>query len=262
MSVTKSQAGLWVWAFDVHSPKIHKPTLNAMLHFINDNKKIIAGFGFGGDQNDNGEISHHNKKKIIFRSPGAYKRNTDYFDREVLTPLEMALMPAAKRVWIEGNHDDWENQLVQEQPELLGTVERRGLLRLDERNWEFVPTGNIYKLGKLGVIHGETLTGLGNQGSTYHAKKAVESYGRSLLYGHLHSPQSFARIAPFVQSDKHMAWCSPIVGFTNPSYLRNRPTAWVNGFTFVEVMDTGDFNVLPIVVTKGRFSYGGVVYGG
>jgi hypothetical protein len=261
MSSTKSQAGVWVAAFDVHSPKIHKPTWNALLHFVNDNKKIVTGFLFGGDQNDNGEISHHNKKKIIFRSPGAYRRNTDYFDQNVLRPVEDALSPTAKRVWIEGNHDDWENQLVQEQPELLGTIERPGLLRLAERGWEFIATGGIYKLGKLSVIHGETLTGLGNQGSTYHAKKAVESYGRSILYGHLHSPQSYARVAPFAQTDKHMAWCSPVVGFTNPSYLRNRPTAWVNGFTIVEVRDSGDFNVLPIVVIGGKFSYGGKVYG-
>jgi hypothetical protein len=262
MALTKTQSGMWVWLFDIHSPKIHKPTWNAALHFISDNKKAIRGVGKGGDQNDNGEISHHNKKKIIFREKGAYKRNTEYYDKNVLTPLEMALQPDTHKVWIEGNHDDWENQLVQEQPELEGTVERRGLLNLDERGWEFVPTGNIYKLGKLGVIHGETLTGLGNQGSTYHAKKAVESYGRSLLYGHLHSPQSFARIAPFVQTDKHMAWCSPIIGFTNPSYLRNRPTAWVNGFTIVEVRDDGNFNVMPIVVTGGKFSFGGKTYGG
>lgn len=260
MSLTKTQSGLWMWMFDVHSPKVHKPTLNAGLHFLEENK--VRGFGFGGDQNDNEEISHHNKKKILFRSPGSYRRNTDYFDVHVLTPIEQALSKDALRVWIKGNHDDWENQLVQEQPELGGTVERDQLLNLKERKWEIVETGGIYRLGKLAIIHGETLTGLGNQGSTYHAKKAVEAYGRSILYGHIHSPQSFARVAPFTQSDKHMAWCSPIVGFTNPGYLRNRPTAWVNGFTIVEVRDDGMFNVLPIVVTNGKFSFGGKVYGG
>lgn len=254
------QAGLWVWLFDVHSPKIHRPTLNAAFHFISDNRKLITGFGFGGDQNDNEEISHHNKKKIIFREKGAYKRNTDFFNKEILSPIE-SFLPDQQRIWISGNHDDWENQLVQEQPELLGTVERVELLNLRDRGWEVVETGGIYKLGKLGVIHGETLSGLGNQASAYHSKRAVEAYGRSTLYGHIHSPQSFAKVAPFTQTDKHMAWCSPIVGFTNPSYLRNRPTAWVNGFTIVEVQDNGNFNVYPVVVTNGKFRYGGKLYG-
>ena len=249
-----------MWAFDSHSPKIHKPTYNAMLHFATDNK--LAGFGWGGDQNDNEEISHHNKSKILFRSPGSYARNTELFDERVLAPIEAVLGKNTQRVWIEGNHDDWENQLVQEQPELLGTVERRRLLNLDKRGWEFVPTGHIFQLGKLKVIHGETLTGMGNQAAANHASKALLGYGSSVLYGHIHAPQSASRIAPFSQKDKHMAWCSPILGETNPGYLRNRPTAWVNGFTLVEVREDGFFNVQPIVVTRGKFSYGGVVYGG
>lgn len=259
--MNKFKAGLWIWDFDKHSPKVDWPTHNAMMDFIGKNKEKIAGFGFGGDQNDNEEISHHNKSKILFRSPGSYARNTQLFDEKVLTPIERALPKSASRVWIEGNHDDWENQLVQEQPELMGTVERRLLLRLDKRGWLFVPVGHVFNLGKLKVIHGETLTGLGNQAAANHALRAVLAYGSSVLYGHIHSPQSAARIAPFSQRDKHMAWCSPIGGKTNPSYLRNKPTAWVNGFTFVDVRANGHFNVLPIVVIRGQFSFGGVTYG-
>lgn len=256
------QAGLWVWAFDIHSPKIHRPTLSAMMHFVSDNTDYITGFGFGGDQNDNEEISHHNKKKIIFRKVGAYKHNTQFFDDEVLKPVESLLSDDAQKVWIVGNHDDWENQLVEEQPELLGTVERIHLLNLEYRGWQIVERGGIYRLGKLSVIHGETLSGLGNQASAYHARRAVEAYGRSVLYGHIHSPQSYAKVGPFTQTDKHMAWCSPIIGNTNPAYLQKRPTAWINGFTIVEVQENGSFNVFPVVVTNGKFRYGGISYGG
>jgi hypothetical protein len=258
--LVKSQAGLWVFAPDAHSPQIDKPTFNSLLHFVSDNK--LRGFIWGGDQNDNEEISHHNRKNYLKRSPGSYRRNTDFFDSKVLAPIESLLGKGVARVWIEGNHDDWENQLVQENPELFGTVERRGLLGLDKRGWDFIAAGEIYKLGKLAVIHGETLTGLGNQAPGRHAFKALLAYSSSVLYGHVHAPQSDSRIAPFSQKDKHMAWCSPILGATNPTYLRNRPTAWVNGFTIVEVREDGMFNVLPIVVTRGKFSYGGIIYGG
>jgi predicted phosphodiesterase len=261
VSTKISQEGIWVWAFDVHSPHVHWPTFNALIDFTQRQASNIVGFGFGGDQNDNGEISHHNKKRIKLRIPGSYRRNTLFFDNKVLSPIESALDKKAQRIWIEGNHDDWENQAVDEQPEFEGTLERRGLLNLDARKWKFIPTGQAYELGKLLVIHGETLTGLGNQGSNYHAKKAVESYGRSVLYGHIHSPQSFTRVAPYNRTDRYMAWCSPIIGSLNPHYLRNRPTAWMNGFTIVEVRANGDFNVSPIIVTRGKFSYGGKVYG-
>ncbi len=259
--MSKIKAGLWIADFDKHSPKVDWPTHNAMMDFIGKNKEKIVGFVFGGDQNDNEEISHHNKSKILFRSPGSYARNTKLFDEKVLTPIEAALSKTTARVWIEGNHDDWENQLVQEQPELMGTVERRLLLNLDKRGWQFIPTGHVFQLGKLKVIHGETLTGLGNQAAANHALRAVLAYGSSVLYGHIHSPQSASRIAPFSQKDKHMAWCSPIGGKTNPSYLRNKPTAWVNGFTLVDLRADGTFNILPIVVTKGQFSFGGTTYG-
>jgi hypothetical protein len=258
--VKKSQAGLWVVDFDKHSPHVDWPTHNAMMDFVKRGPKL-KGFIFGGDQNSNDEISHHNKSKILFRSPGSYARNTELFKTKILDPLEGALPKGAIKVWIEGNHDDWENQLVQENPELLGTVERRILLDLDRRGWHFVRTGHIFSLGKLKVIHGETLTGLGNQAAANHAIRAVLAYGSSVLYGHIHAPQSASRIAPFGQKDKHMGWCSPITGATNPNYLRNKPTAWVNGFTIVEVRDDGTFQVYPVVVTRGRFSFAGVEYG-
>lgn len=42
----------------------------------------------------------------------------------------------------------------------------------------------------------------------------------------------------------------------NPGYLRNRPSAWVNGFCVIELLDTGNFNLYPIVVSGGQCSLG------
>jgi predicted phosphodiesterase len=256
---SKNQEGLWVAAFDYHSPNVDWPTHKALLSFLSKNK--VRGFIFGGDQNDNEEISHHNKKKFLLRVPGSYARNTASFNDRVLEPIERLLPRTASRVWIEGNHDDWENQLVQEQPELGGSIERRIALDLDKHGWEFIPVGRIFKLGKLSVIHGEAVFGFGSL-ATNHSAKALLAYNSSVLYGHVHSPQSASRIAPFNQKDKHMAWCSPILGATNPRYLREKPTAWINGFTIIEAREDGSFNVYPIVVTRGQFTFGGITYRG
>jgi hypothetical protein len=113
----------------------------------------------------------------------------------------------------------------------------------------------------LNIIHGEIVSGVGNQVSGQPAKKALEIYGSNVLLGHTHAPQSFAKISPVEAKKKYMAWVAPVLCTTNPAYLRNRPTAWINGFTIVELHSNGTFNLFPIIVIDGKFSYGGKEYG-
>lgn len=248
----------YVVAHDLHYPEFDKPTWSAMMEFISENKP--AGFIFGGDQFDNNEISHHTKGKPFYRERASYQRNTTGFTREILEPLESSLKNA-ERVWIVGNHDRFEHDLVEEQPELEGIIERVDSLELAKRGWKVVPLGHAFKLGELNVIHGEILTGIGNQAGAYPSRKAVELYGSNVLAGHTHAPQSFTKISPVEARKKFMAWVAPILGGVNPSYLRNRPTAWLNGFTIVELREKGMFNCYPIIVIDGKFSFGGKLYG-
>jgi hypothetical protein len=249
---------VYVAAYDLHFPKYDKPTFDCMIEFIEDIKP--AWFVFGGDQLDNAEISHHNAKKPLYKPQGAYKRNTQRFDEEILTVVERALPRGAERVWIIGNHCDWERQFVESHPEFEGWVERPQALRLEARGWEVIPIGYTKRVGNLNIIHGEVLTGIGNQAGMYPSRKAVELYGDNVLAGHTHAPQSFAKISPVEQKKKHMAWISPIVGAVNPDYLINRPTAWINGFVIIEFHGKGNFNLYPINVFNGTFSYGGKIY--
>ena len=141
-------------------------------------------------------------------------------------------------------------------------IERVDSLKLEERGWKIVPLGHSFKLGELNVIHGEILTGIGNQAGAFPAKKAIDIYSSNVLAGHTHAAQSFTKISPVEVKKKYMAWIAPILGACNPSYLRNRPTAWLNGFTIVELRDKGLFNLYPVIVVDGKFSYGGKQYGG
>ena len=256
---------IWVCVFDLHYPHVHKPTLDATLDFIRRNKAKVASFLFGGDQFDNAEISHHTKGKPLLGPPGSYKKNTVGFNNNVLEPLEKYPRKEADRVWIEGNHDYWCNQLLERQPEFVGTLERPLLLGLEDRGWEVVGLGESKRLGKLLTVHGEGLTGIGNQASVYHAKRAVESFCSSVLYGHLHSAQSYTKVLPHSTKDKWIGYCAPAACTLNPSYLQNRPTAWVNGIVIVELHEpekpNSNFNVYPIIVSDGKFCFGGETYG-
>lgn len=243
--------------FDLHYPKVHWTTFRLMLQFIKANK--VDEFIFGGDQFDNECISHHTKGKPYYRPRAAYVRDEAGFDAGVLSVLDAALR-RAKKHWLVGNHDFWEFQLVEENPELEGLIDRPTSLRLAKRGWNVVPLGKSVQVGKLRVIHGETLTGIGNQGGMYPARKAVEMYGCNVLAGHTHSPQSYTRVSPIDQTQKRMGWIAPIGGRTNPGYLRNKPNAWVNGFVVIETGAGGNFNLTPINIMCDWFRYGGKEY--
>lgn len=254
----KSQT--WVAYYDLHYPKWDKDTFGALTHFLAENR--VAGFVFGGDQMDNEEISHFNKNKPYYREKASYIKNEQGFERDILTPLEKLIPKDATKVWITGNHDHWEFQMVEEHPELEGLIDRPKSLKLRERGWKVIELGRAFRYGKLNFIHGEWLTGIGNQAGAYPAKKAVEIMGGNVLAGHTHSCQVFTKISPLEHTQKWMGTIAPIGGKTNPTYLKNRPTAWLNGLVIIEFQENGLYNLYPCIVSKGRFGYGGKIYGG
>src|SRR5690348_16760821 len=119
---------LWIGAFDLHYPKYDKKTFNAMLAFIRAYRGKITGFIFGGDQFDNEVISHHTKGKPLYRVPGGFKRDEEGFERDILTPVERTLPRDCEKVWIKGNHERFEDDFIEEHPELQGALDHaRGL---------------------------------------------------------------------------------------------------------------------------------------
>ncbi len=250
-----SKSDLWLFLPDIHWPETDRATLRAMFAFLEANRRRVGGVVLGGDQLDNQEVSRHTKGQPGLRNRAGYFRNTSSFDREILRPVEALLPKRAERIWIVGNHCDWENDLVAESPELDG-IQRPQQLRLMERGWLVVKCGDTFRHGKLEFLHGDQLSG------QYHARKCVDTYCTSVLYGHFHSLQAYTRILPNNRSQRWVAYCSPIMGALDPAYLKGKPTGWVNGFSIVEFRGRGNFNVFPVVVTEGEFSYGGRTYGG
>lgn len=247
---------------DIHYPKWDRATIAAALDFIARNKKKIKSVGFQGDAFDNEAIAHHNSGRPLYKTRGAYVLARRGFERDVLTPLEKVLDPATLKWYILGNHERFEYDFIETHPELDGLLSNVDALRMVERGWEIIPLGHSKKIGHLDVIHGEVLTGIGNQAGMYPSRKAVELYAGNVLAAHTHAPQSFTRVSPVDARRKYMGWIAPICGAINPGYLRNRPTAWVNGFTIIEEHLNGkNFNLYPVIVTEGSFSFGGEIYG-
>lgn len=245
---------------DIHYPKTHKPTLGAILDFLSKNK--VDGLVFQGDQLDEENISHHTKGKPLYRLRNGYLNDIHGFEKDVLTPIESRLSKTAEKYWIKGNHERFETDLIEEMPELEGVLDHVRHLKLVERKYKIIELGHCLKLGKLNIVHGEILSGAGNQGSMYPARKAVELYAGNVLAAHSHAPQMFSKVSPVEHTQKHQGYINGILGSCNPAYLRNRPTAWVNGAAILELHTGGTFNLYLVNIHNGKFSYGGKVYGG
>ena len=245
---------------DLHYPYYDKPTFDAILDFIIKNQP--AYFIFLGDQLDLECISRHTKGKPFFRPIGGLQDDLEGFKKNVLRPLYSVLPKTCKLIWLEGNHERFLTDLIEEQPELQGIVDHISYLKLKESGWEIIPLNGAFRLGKLTLIHGNSIQGMmgyiGNQPS----KKAVEVYGTSVLMGHTHSAQSYTRVSPVDQKQKHAGYISPVAGTQNPKFLKNKPNANTNGFSIVELRDNGNFNCFLALTIDGEFSYGGLTYGG
>jgi hypothetical protein len=253
MTVTKRFVSL----FDIHHPMVDWPTLHAAFDFLK--RERVDGIIFGGDNLDCGAISHHTKGKPLLRPRGQMKHDLDSFNRKVLTPAEKLLKPGALKVWLTGNHEDWASQLIEEQPELEGLLDFPVYLNLHERGWVVKPQGGAFKFGHLKWIHGDVLSGNGISACV----RALNTYVESIAFGHFHTGASATKVLPLdhSQKGKWQAWAMGCVGKLDHAYLKKAPTGWLNQIAITEFYGDGMFNHYPVTVIKGRFAYGGKVYG-
>jgi predicted phosphodiesterase len=239
---------------DCHIPYQDEKALNTALQIIADYKpqKVIIL----GDFIDCAPVSHWNRENLLERE--GMRLAKDYAKANVV--LDQIGKTCKDLVYLNGNHEDWVYQMVQRQPELEGMIEPEVGLKFEERTakgWKIkhLEYGKVYNLGKLWFTHG-TYT------SMNHAKKHVESYGRSIVYGHLHDVQLYTKVSPIDIEDKHIGLSLGCLSKKNPHFMRNRPNNWVHAIGLGVVRKDGTFNIDPVIISDGKASYGGVTYDG
>lgn len=151
-------------------------------------------------------------------------------------------------IFIYGNHCARVDKFIAANPQLKGLIEVERGLKLQQRGFKEVfsyPRGEVYKLGDLLIHHG-LYTG------THHAKKMVDSYGQSILYGHTHSLQSHSRVR-FDTQEIQIGQSLGCLCDYDQSYIGKDPKAWVKAFGIVYVLPNGKFNLYPIVINQNSF---------
>ncbi|MCA1840035.1 MAG: metallophosphoesterase, partial [Actinobacteria bacterium] len=247
--------GLWDLHYGYERKGGHKTPLHdtkalgIALDFIRDFKPdhVILG----GDILDCGSVSHHNHGK-----PGAtegLKLLTDATElkAKLIDPIDK-LVPRAKKVYIVGNHEDWLNDLEQQIPALEGIINVQSLLKLN-KTWNVVPQGEAYKLGKLVFVHGDQI-----KGGVHAAKWAVDTFGRNIFFGHIHTHQSYTKVSA-LDLHGHTGTAVPCLCKKNPNYGGGSPNRWQQGFLY-GYQDETSFNAYVVTIVDGRAFVNGKLY--
>lgn len=215
----------------------------AVLAFVRDYRPhhIILG----GDILDCGSISHHNKGK-----PGrteGLRLLADAMEcrREVIAPLES--VGAKTLTYIEGNHENWIVDLLDEEPALDGLLNLEEILKLSK--WKVIPQGGAHNLGKLTFLHGDTVKGGENV-----AKAAVINYERNVRFGHHHTYQVYAKNSALDYKNGKTGIAIPCLCTKTPKYGEGAPNRWLQGFNFGTVGAGGYFNDYVAIIVDGSFT--------
>lgn len=248
---------LWVLLSDLHHPEYSKPAFKAALSFIELNKSKVKGVVLLGDNMDCVNISRHTKGKPRLRTRGGLAKDFARFNRDILLEIEKRIAPGTEKVFFLGNHEDWLEQWLDENPEFEGLVSFDKILGLTKRGWEVVQQGDHREVGKAYLIHGDQV------GSGMHvAKKLVDSFCATAIMGHVHTASMHTKVSQVKTKDKWVGYTLPTLGTVSPKYAKGRPNSFVQGLGIIELWKNDFVNVYIPIILDGKFSFGGVMYYG
>lgn len=234
-----------------HKVALHdSKALSVALQFAKDFRPdhVILG----GDILDCGAVSHHNKGKAGAVEGLRLVADAEELRMVLIEPLEQ-LKPRSL-TYIEGNHEDWLNDLVDDTPALEGIVDIRSILHLSPR-WKVAPQGEAHRLGKLVFVHGDQLSG-----GEHVAKAATTAYEKNIRFGHFHSFQVYTKTSA-VEANGHTGISVPCLCKKGPKYGGGSPNRWAQGFLWGYAGD-GHFNDYVTIIVDGRAMINGKSYCG
>ena len=151
---------------------------------------------------------------------------------------------------IEGNHDDWMNRFVDENPFLEG-YRFETCVKLKERGYQYHPIGRYFQIGKLAMYHGHHFAGIN------HTRNHLMRLGKSVMYGHHHDiQQSSVTHLDGVKSAWSIGCLKDMTAKTN-DWLGGRQHNWSHAFAIVDFFERGYFTVHVIQIINGKTSLWG-----
>lgn len=230
----------WLIMSDVHVPYHNIPAISELLNYgIGKGIKAIL---INGDFLDCYMLSKF--------QPDPRKRSLSEelcAAREMLDMIQKAT--GAKIFFKLGNHEErLEKLLIIKAPEFLGMAEFEldTLLRLGEKNIEYIKDKRIVYAGKLPVMHGHEL-GI-KSANVNPARSLFLKTFHSGMIGHLHVPSQHNEQS--LDGKIISTWSTGHLGDPHPLYAPiNR---WCHGGARVEVDASGDFEVINLRLINNK----------
>jgi len=225
--------------FDTHVP--FQIPLDPVMEFIQDFRPTIVVLG--GDLHDWTAVSHWIADQSRYLDGGVIAENYAQLKSVLLTPV-MAAAPDAKVVYLKGNHEEWIDMALRIQPNGRGYWElERNVpeeIQIIQVNMPYAVNSNLV------YIHGLYT-------NEYHAKKTVNAYHTSVIYGHVHTVQSYMMVSPVDSTKFYKGQSVGCLCHLNPMFMKNKPSAWINGFSYAYVDDDDSFQDEPVIIVKNKF---------
>jgi predicted phosphodiesterase len=200
-----------------------------------------------GDVMDFNCISSHNKHNL--RAVEGQSLAKDYEYANACLECHAAFVGKdCKLIYIQGNHDERVERLVDANPQLAGQVEVEKNIRLikDKRMTyvKFWQKGEVVRIGKATFIHGLYIT-------EFHTKTHALNYGTNVFYGHTHDVMTYP---------KTWAGAETIVGQSlgclcnfGQTYMHNRPAKWLQAIGVFYFLPNGNFTYYVPMIFNHKF---------
>lgn len=237
--------------FDVHldpeKDEFH-PAYAAAREFVLDIKpdRIIIG----GDWGSFDSLSNWNKSKPLIAEGKRYSDDVEVCYDELYFLKNK--LPDTEFDFIKGNHEERGQWYCNKNPEMEGFVDIERDLGLHELCDTITDFEDFLTIGELAFTHGWFW-------NMYHASKTMREFVGNVLYGHVHHFQSDSKNQHFKKKE-YIAQSIGCLTDRYPDWKGHKPTRFQNGFAVVEFRSNGHFNVIPLTIIDGSFSYGGYTW--
>ena len=241
---------------DLHAPWLDRAAFKCMLGGIEVVKP--TGFVCLGDFWEGDSASHWQWRKKK-RPPLEYQLPA--IDQEIadasfwLDELDKTLAnnKVKQKIFCQGNHDEWLDRLVVENPFLKNTAHPCGkgymfqdAFNIRKRGYKYYQMGEYVQVGKLYFYHGHHYAGI------HHARNHLLSLGANVMYGHHHDVQH--REVTHIDGAKG-AWsigCLTSMEHEHNEFLGRRKTNWGHAFAVVDFFGGGNFTVDVVRIVNGQ----------
>ncbi len=145
---------------------------------------------------------------------------------------------------LKGNHELWLDDFVLEHPYMKDyTFERACKIR--DRGYQYLDHNKALKIGKVNFIHGA-------YANVYHAKKHLEAYGESVVYGHTHDVQRHTATKLGGTIGSWSMGCLKDMTRDANQWLRGRLHNWQHAFGLIDWFENGDFRLDVVEIIRGK----------